>query len=133
MPRVLFVCEGNKMRSPMAEAFYNQLTGTRDAISAGSSPYPLGGSFETTIEAMREVGIALDHDSQLVTQQMVDAADIVIAFPTATMLDFVANNPKTIASDVADPYYQSGSQLDQVRKACDEIRERVEVLIAKHK
>ena len=35
--KILFVCEGNMMRSQMAEAFYNELTGTRDAISAGTA------------------------------------------------------------------------------------------------
>ncbi len=34
--KVLFICKGNWFRSQMAEAIYNKLTNTQDAISAGT-------------------------------------------------------------------------------------------------
>ena len=127
--KVLFVCEGNKMRSPMAEAFYNSLTNSHDATSAGCDPYPLGGSFPEVIAAMKEKGVTLDHSSQLVTQAMIDAADKVITFPTSLMPDFVAKNPKTVQWDISDPYYQPKDGADHLRHARDKIDQLVRQLV----
>lgn len=35
--KILFICKGNMFRSQIAEALYNSLTGTNDAISAGTT------------------------------------------------------------------------------------------------
>lgn len=128
--KVLFVCEGNKMRSPMAEAFYNELTQSHDAISAGADPYPLGGSFPDVVAAMKEKDVVLDHGSQLVTQQMVDEADVVVAFPTPMMPDFVLDSPKTVRWEIDDPYYQTGDRLKRIYHARDMIEARVKEMIS---
>ncbi len=127
--KVLFVCEGNKMRSPMAEVFYNTYTNSHDAMSAGADLYPMGKAFPDVVAAMKEKNIVLDHDSQLVTEKMVDDADMIIAFPTSMMPDFVLSNPKTRVWDINDPYYQSGSREELIRHARDAIEPRVKELI----
>lgn len=120
------------MRSPMAEAFYNTMTNTTDASSAGADPYPLGGSFSEVEEAMREKGIELAHGSQLVTLRMVERADIVVAFPTPLMPSFVRESGKLRAWDIADPYYQPHDGTDYLRQARDRIEKKVKELIDGH-
>lgn len=113
----------------MAEAFYNNLTKSHDAISAGADPYPLGSAAPTVIAAMKEKGIDLHHHSQLVTREMVDNADVVIAFPTPLMPDFVLHNPKTTKWDISDPYYQQGDIAVHTLHARDSIEYLVKELV----
>lgn len=132
MTKVLFVCEGNKMRSVMGEAIYNDLTDSHDAVSAGCEPYPLGGKFTETTEVLGEIGLeSPTAGSKLVTQAMVDAADIVVTFPTPYMPDFVTKNPKTQHWRIVDPYYQSGDRLGHTRRVRDQIYTMVRELAEK--
>lgn len=120
------------MRSIMAEVLYNHLTGTHDGTSAGCDPYPLGGKFDETEQVLHEIGLDVTQEgSKLVTEQMVDDADIVVAFPTSYMPDFVTNSPKTVLWDVADPYYEPGDTTTLLRNARDEIKQRLQTLIAR--
>ena len=128
--KILFVCEGNKMRSVMGKAIYNDLTQSSDATSAGCAPYPLGGTFAETREVLEEVGLTMPTaGSKLVTQAMVEAADIVIAFPTPYMPKFVTDHPKTRHWRVVDPYYQSGDRFDHTRRVRDQIYAMVRELV----
>ena len=129
--KVLFVCEGNAMRSPMAAAFYNAMTGTNDAVSAGAAPFPIGGgAFPTVIEAMKEKGISLqDHRSQQVTSKMLADAELIVAFPTPLMPAFVQDSAKTQSWPVIDPHYAPQDGTDYVRLARDEIERMVADLV----
>lgn len=129
--KVLFVCEGNAMRSPMAAAFYNAMTSTNDAVSAGAAPFPIGGgAFPAVIEAMQEKGISLqNHRSQLVVPSMVADAELVVAFPTPHMPGFVQDSAKTQSWPVVDPYYAPNDGTDYVRLARDEIERMVADLV----
>lgn len=119
------------MRSVMAEVLYNHMTGTSDAMSAGCDPYPLGGKFDETSQVLDEIGLDLPREgSKLVTEQMVADADIVVAFPTPYMPDFVTKDPKTLHWGVSDPYYESGDRLELTRAARDEICHKIGGLIA---
>ncbi len=53
--RVLFVCGENACRSQMAEAFYNTLSNSDGAESAGT--FPSGRVNPLAVEVMREAGI----------------------------------------------------------------------------
>lgn len=128
--KILFVCEGNKMRSPMAAAFYNAMTGTNDADSAGADPYPMGRPFDVVLEVMDEKNLDLRSCySKAVTEQMVHDADKIIAFPTSMMPTFVLEDPKTERWDVSDPYYQTGDPLERARHARDAIEDLVRQLV----
>ena len=74
---VLFVCIGNSGRSQMAEAFFNRLSKTWKAISAGTNPddniHPY------TIRVMKEVGVDVSKQKpKLLTQRMIEKADKII-------------------------------------------------------
>ena len=125
------MCEGNAMRSPMAEAFFNEFTGSNQAISAGAAPFPVGGgAFPEVNAAMKELGLSLDgHASQKITPEIVEWADIVIGFPTPMMPDYVKNSPKYHHWDIADPYYAPEDGTDYIRLARDKIETRVKEML----
>ncbi|MFE9384867.1 arsenate reductase ArsC [Streptomyces sp. NPDC007025] len=123
---VLFVCVHNAGRSQMAAGFLRHLAGDRVEVrSAGSLP---GDQVNpAAVEAMREVGIDLSGQRpKALTPEAVQASDYVITmgcgdacpvFPGRTYLDWT----------LADP---AGRGLASVRPIRDEIRTRVEALVA---
>ena len=74
--KVLFVCQGNIMRSLMAEAFYNDSVGG-GATSAGVAPG--GESADSRVVAvMGEVNIDISRaPSTKLTPELIDQADAV--------------------------------------------------------
>lgn len=135
MTKILFICEGNKIRSVMAAALYSRLTNSRDAISAGCDPTVEGTPpFPETVAVMNELGIDVSqHRSAMVTKAMMSQADRVIIFPTPLMPRFVKSDARTVHWDVADPYYQSGDRQVLVRAARDAIIDLVQALIDQNK
>ena len=86
--RVLFVCKHNLGRSQIARALYNFLTGTNDAISAGTNtgmyPEKRLGDFagETrTMKVMREIGLDMtDAPRQQITPKLTRNIERIISF-----------------------------------------------------
>ncbi len=125
-PSVLFVCVHNAGRSQMAAGFLSALAG--DAIevrSAGSAP---GSAVNpAAVEAMAEVGIDISHQTpKILTTDAVEASDVVITmgcgdtcpfFPGKSYRDWVLEDP-------------AGKGVDAVRPIRDQIRTRIEELIA---
>lgn len=123
---VLFVCVHNAGRSQMAAGFLGHLAGDRvEVLSAGTEPKE--DINPSAIEAMAEVGIDITHNSpKVLTTEAVQASDYVITmgcgdncpyFPGKTYLDW----------PLADP---AGKGVEDVRPIRDEIRAKVEALIA---
>jgi len=125
-PSVLFVCVHNAGRSQMAAGFLTHLAG--DAVevrSAGTAP--AAEVNPAVVEAMREVGVDLSAETpKVLTTDAVQASDYVITmgcgdecpfFPGRTYLDWV----------LADP---AGQGVEAVRPIRDEVRRRVEDLLA---
>ena len=126
VPEVLYVCVHNAGRSQMAAAWTRVLGGEGVRVrSAGSMPgehvHPV------VVEAMREAGIDLARElPRLLTADAVRAADVVVTMgcgdacqvlPGRTYRDWRLDDPK-------------GRPLDEVRRIRDEIRARVEALLA---
>jgi arsenate reductase len=125
-PSVLFVCVHNAGRSQMAAGFLTSLAGDRvDVLSAGSMPADQVNP--AAVEAMREVGIDISANSpKILTDEAVQESDVVITmgcgdtckfYPGKRYEDWVLEDP-------------AGKGVEAVRPIRDEIRARVEALIA---
>ena len=125
-PSVLFVCVHNAGRSQMAAAYLAELgKGAIEVRSAGSAP---GDAVNpAAVEAMLEEGIDMsDQKPKLLTTESVQLSDVVITMGCG---DACPIFPGKRYEDwkLADP---AGKGVDAVRPIRDEIRGRVEALIA---
>ncbi|MFD3746599.1 arsenate reductase ArsC [Nocardia sp. NPDC058633] len=125
-PSVLFVCVHNAGRSQMAQGFLTHLAG--DAIevrSAGSAP---GNSLNpAAVEAMAELGIDITAQTpKILTPDAVETSSVVITmgcgdacpyFPGVDYRDWKLEDP-------------AGKGVESVRPIRDEIKQRIEELIA---
>ncbi|SCL32021.1 arsenate reductase [Micromonospora rhizosphaerae] len=125
-PSVLFVCVHNAGRSQMAAGWLRHLGG--DAVevrSAGSEPAEQINPM--AVEAMREVGIDITANKpKILDYATAEASDVLITmgcgdvcpvFPGKRYEDWKLDDP-------------AGQGLDTVRRIRDEIRSRVENLLA---
>ena len=125
-PSVMFVCVHNAGRSQMAAGWLTHLAGdTVEVRSAGTAP--ADSVNPVAVEAMREVGIDITAAApKVLTADAVQASDVVITmgcgdtcpvFPGTRYLDWPLDDP-------------AGRDLAAVRTVRDEIRAKVEALIA---
>ena len=123
---VLFVCVHNAGRSQMAAGWLRHLAGDRvEVLSAGSAP--AGSINPVAVEAMAEVGIDIaGQQPKLLSDAAVQQSDVVITMGCGDACPFY---PGTRYEDWAldDP---AGQGIDAVRPIRDEIKGRVEALIA---
>ncbi|MGB7979181.1 MAG: arsenate reductase ArsC [Candidatus Nanopelagicales bacterium] len=125
-PSVLFVCIHNAGRSQMAAAYLTHLAGDRVEVrSAGSAPADSVNPAASA--AMLEEGIDMAGETpKILTDQAVRASDVVITmgcgdtcpiYPGKRYEDWQLDDP-------------AGAGIDSVRPIRDEIRRRIEALIA---
>ena len=125
-PTVLFVCVHNAGRSQMAAAYLQHLAGDRvTVLSAGSAP--ADSVNPAAVAAMLEDGIDMSAETpKILTDEAVVAADVVITmgcgdtcrfYPGKRYEDWVLDDP-------------AGQGVEAVRPIRDEIRRRIETLIA---
>ncbi|MFC9838507.1 arsenate reductase ArsC [Rhodococcus sp. NPDC127530] len=125
-PSVLFVCVHNAGRSQMAAGFLAHLAGDRIEVrSAGSAPAETINA--AAVEAMAEIGIDIsDQAPKVLTPGAVETSDVVITmgcgdacpvFPGVSYRDWALDDP-------------AGKGVDAVRPIRDDIKARVEALIA---
>ncbi len=125
-PTVLFVCVHNAGRSQMAAGWLRELAGDRiEVLSAGSAP--ADSVNPAAVEAMAEVGIDLaGQQPKLLSDSAVESSDVVITMGCG---DVCPIYPGTRYEDwlLDDP---AGQGIEAVRPIRDEIKRRVEDLIA---
>ena len=125
-PSVLFVCVHNAGRSQMAAGFMTHLgQGRVEVLSAGSAPKD--SINPVAVEAMAEIGIDISHNSpKILTPEAVQQSDAVITmgcgdacpfYPGKRYEDWVLEDP-------------AGQGIESVRIIRDEIKVRVETLLA---
>ncbi|MDQ0577429.1 arsenate reductase ArsC [Agromyces albus] len=125
-PTVLFVCVHNAGRSQMAAGYLRELgRGRVEVLSAGSEPKDTINP--VAIEAMAEEGIDITGNTpKILTVDAVKESDVVITmgcgdacpiFPGKRYEDWELEDP-------------AGKDLETVRRVRDDIRGRVEALLA---
>ena len=127
MLKVIFACVHNAGRSQMAAAFFNLLADSQKAhaVSAGTEPGPR--VHPEVLEVMNEVGIDLSQAKpRKLTEAMAQDAQLLVTMGCGDKCPYV---PGLRRDDwpLQDP---KGLSLDQVRAIRDEIRHRVELLLA---
>lgn len=127
MYKVIFACIHNAGRSQMAAAFFNQLADPRlaRAVSAGTAP---GARVHPEVLAvMQEIGIDLSAaQPRKLTQDLACDAQLLITMGCGDQCPFV---PGLQVEDwpLRDP---KGQPMEEVRIIRDDIRRRVETLLA---
>jgi len=125
-PTVLFVCIHNAGRSQMAAGYLRHLAGDRvEVLSAGSTP--AASVNPVAVQAMAEEGIDIAAEQpKILTTEAVQTSDVVITmgcgdtcpfYPGKRYEDWVLDDP-------------AGQSIEAVRPIRDEIRRRIEVLLA---
>jgi arsenate reductase len=111
----------------MAEAFFNLLArGKGVATSAGTRPAATVNP--TAVKVMREVGIDIGKQKpKSLTLEMVEGVDRVITMGCSVAETCPASFVPTEDWELADP---EGKSIEEVRRIRDEIRARVEALLA---
>ena len=125
-PSVLFVCVHNAGRSQMAAGYLRHLAADRVEVrSAGSMPADQINP--VAVEAMREEGIDITAEQpKVLTTEAVQASDVVITMGCGDACPFF---PGKRYEDwkLDDP---AGQGIDAVRPIRDDIKARVETLLA---
>ena len=125
-PTVLFVCIHNAGRSQMAAGYLQHLAGDRiEVLSAGSEPADQINP--VAVEAMREEGVDITTARpKVLTTEAVQQCDVVITmgcgdacpyFPGKRYEDWKLDDP-------------AGKGVESVRPIRDEIKTRIEALLA---
>ena len=123
---IMFVCVHNAGRSQMAAGFMRELGGERvEVLSAGSAPKE--SINPVAVEAMLELGIDIANQKpKVLTTEAVQQSDVVITmgcgdacpyFPGKRYEDWKLDDP-------------AGQGIEPVRVIRDEIKARVETLLA---
>jgi len=125
-PSVLFVCVHNAGRSQMAAGYLTHFAGDRIDLRSAGSP-PADKINPVAVAAMAEEGIDITGElPKILTTDAVRASDVVITmgcgdtcpfYPGKRYEDWVLDDP-------------AGQGIDAVRPIRDEIRRRIEQLIA---
>jgi protein-tyrosine phosphatase len=145
--RVVFVCHGNIMRSPVAEAMLKRELEKQGAkglgvISAGLHAIDGRTADPRALSVAPEFGVSLvQHRAQLLTLSLVDSSDLIVVMDMGNAAEFLLRYPHSSEKlfllrqfsahnrgndrDIPDPY--PGDEED-MRRCCGMLRECVEGL-----
>jgi arsenate reductase len=125
-PTVLFVCIHNAGRSQMAAGYMRELSGGAVQVRSGGSE-PGDQINPVAIQAMAEEGIDISQAvPQLMTTEQVKDSDVVITMGCGDVCPIFPGK-RYEDWDLTDP---KGKDLDAVRPIRDDIKNRVQKLLA---
>ncbi len=127
MNTVIFACVHNAGRSQMAAAWFNRLADPAKARAVSAGTEPGARVHPEVLEAMREVGIDLSGATpQRLTDAIAATAQMLITMGCGEACPVV---PGLLRDDwpLEDP---KGKPIEKVRAIRDEVKARVEALVA---
>ena len=125
-PVVLFVCVHNAGRSQMAAGYMRELSGGRIEVRSGGSE-PGDQINPIAVQAMAEEGIDISREvPQLMTTEQVRESDVVITMGCGDVCPIFPGK-RYEDWELTDP---AGKGIDEVRPIRDDIKRRVEALLA---
>jgi len=128
MLKVIFACVHNAGRSQMAAAFFNQLANPTKARAVSAGTEPGERVHPEVLAVMQEVGIDLSHSKpQKLTEDLAKNPQLLITMGCGDKCPYV---PGLRRDDwrLRDP---KGLNMEDVRAIRDDVKERVEGLIAR--
>ena len=147
---VVMVCTANQCRSPMAEYLLRHRLGKNsgwNVISAGISALDGLRATRHAVDAMADMGIDISsHKAQLLTDDVIDSADVIITMTRWQRDDIVCRYPRStekvftlggIANgsagrDIDDPMGMTGDDYRQTRDEIDEMMPDVVLFLRGH-
>ncbi|HEY3187481.1 MAG TPA: hypothetical protein VGJ70_08395 [Solirubrobacteraceae bacterium] len=128
VPEVLFVGLYDTGRGQMGAAIMQSLAGDRVNVQSAGTHGQVAAVDAGVAEAMREIGIDLaGRYSQPLTPEVLRAADVVVTMGRSTGIVEIPSGTRHVDWRIGDP---GGAPPDEVRHIRDEIRARVERLLA---
>lgn len=129
--KVLFVCLANVIRSQMAEAFYNNLSKSKEGKSAGilySSPLRFRKPHKYAIAVMKEAGIDISKKKvKQITLEMIDSVDqVYVMIHKEDCPYFLRECGKVKYWKIDDPL---GGDLEDYQEARDKIKKKIESIL----
>ena len=126
VPAILFLCVHNAGRSQMAAGFARSFGGSAVEVFSGGSE-PAGEVNAAAVAAMNELGIDIrDQIPQPWSDEIVRAADVVVTMGCGDACP-VFPGKRYVDWELDDP---AGQPIEFVRRVRDDIRKRVEELLA---
>jgi protein-tyrosine-phosphatase len=138
MKHILFICTGNTCRSPLAEYLLREKAGDQLMVKSAGVAAANGGKASVHVETLlQEKGIEMNHASQMVTQELMEWADLVLTmtdshkqylsqiFPAKTkaihtLKEYVS--PSDTNLNISDPF---GGTLPNYRATMVELEELI--------
>ena len=115
--RILFICHGNIIRSPMAEALFKQSassTGLKNfsAMSAGIYAKPGTGADPRSVTVAEEFGVRLNgHRAQPITREIIENADAIFVMDSPNEAGLLGKYPKVYKKLYMLGSFTEGGQL----------------------
>lgn len=127
MRKVVFACVHNAGRSQMAAALFNLLADPAAARAVSAGTEPAERVHPEVVEAMREVGVELSHvRPRLLTLELARDAALLVTLGCGEACPVIPGSERR-DWPLRDP---KGLPLDEVRAIRDELRRRVQELLA---
>lgn len=128
MTQVVFACVHNAGRSQMAAALLTLLADPTKVRGVSAGTQPGARVHPEVLVAMRELGVDLEGvQPQLLTAAMVAASGFLITMGCGEACPVAPPSVQRLDWPLEDP---KGKTMERVREIRDEVRQRVEALIA---